>query len=122
MASIDAGAEGGGIAMPQEGRGGGRMAGSNNTNSNSNNNSNNSNKKKSIVSSDVESDNLYSVLGLPVGSTAAQIKVQTVDKSLLVRTKGRLFRGVCFCPNFPDFRVAFSCFFFVFHYFPGFIP
>lgn len=77
MASIDAGAEGGGIAMPQEGRGGGRMAGSNNTNSNSNNNSNNINKK-SIVSGDVESDNLYSVLGLPVGSTAAQIKVQTV--------------------------------------------
>ena len=61
------------MAMPQEGRGGGRVTGSENSDSNS---SSNSSSNKNSISGDVESDNLYSVLGLPVGSTAAQIKVR----------------------------------------------
>ena len=74
------------MAMPQEGRVGGRMTGGNNTNTNSyssNDGSNSSkNNNKKAISVDVESDNLYSVLGLPVGSTAAEIKVQPWYESL----------------------------------------
>lgn len=65
MATLDAGAEGGGRAKPVNSSGVGNTNGNNG-------------------SSGAESDNLYSVLGLPVGSTAAEIKVQVTMCSTTV--------------------------------------